>query len=62
MPCYMQRTTTLEAPAANIEVMAAALRALGFDATVREQDRTIKLMTPVSSRASCRSFIFRLPP
>lgn len=45
MPCYQVRVTTLEAPAANIETMAAALRSLGFDATVREQDRTIRLTT-----------------
>lgn len=45
MPCYQVRTTTLEAPAANIETMAAALRMLGFAAAVREQDRTIRLMT-----------------
>jgi hypothetical protein len=31
MPCYQVRTTQLEAPAANLDVMAAALRALGLN-------------------------------
>ncbi len=31
MPCYTQRTTQLEAPAANLHLMAEALKALGCE-------------------------------
>lgn len=43
MPCYQQRTTTLEVAAANLDVMARALEALGLQTKVDEAQRTIRL-------------------
>jgi hypothetical protein len=45
VPCFQSRTTTLEAAGADLDVMAAALRSVGFEAFVRAQDRTIRLTT-----------------
>jgi hypothetical protein len=45
MPCYQQRTTTLEIDAANLDVLAKALEALGLNAKVEETTRTIRVTT-----------------
>lgn len=44
MPCYQVRTTTLALEAANIDLLAAALNAIGIKATVRGQQ--IDLLVP----------------
>jgi len=39
MPCYQVRTTTLDAPAANLDVMSRALEALGLRVMSKNTER-----------------------
>ncbi len=45
MPCYQERTTTLEIQAASLDVMARTLEALGMQTRIEEATRTIRLTT-----------------
>lgn len=45
MPCYQQRTTTLEVAAADLGVMAKALEALGLQTHLDAASRTIRVST-----------------
>jgi hypothetical protein len=53
MPCYMQRTTSLEVEAANVAVMAKALEALGLTITnINHEKRAITASTADGQRAT----------
>ena len=51
MPCWQERTTTLEIQAADLNVMARALEALGMQAQVDDARRTIRLTTRTGGQA-----------
>lgn len=45
MPCWQVRETTVEIAAANLDIMARALEALGLQAKVDEAQRSIRVTT-----------------
>jgi uridine kinase len=45
MPCYQQRTTTLEVAAADLDIMAKALEALSMTTHLDAATRTIRVST-----------------